>query len=187
LTAFDRYDLWFGNSAVSSFAHKGKSTDRIFFPFDFSPPAYARACPSSLHLFSLCLWLSAVFHLLFFLCCFTAVGVVGYVVDTHRLSLGVGVDCLGRFPAVIVSPSSCPATTSGRPSQKSFPKINARVVRIGADGGDGHSLRVELGQFVPIEPTDRLTDTGGGPTAEILTQIFGFPPSHVVATSSALL
>lgn len=66
-------------------------------------------------------------------CCFTAVGVVGYVVDTHRLSLGVGVDCLGRFPAVIVSPSSCPATTSGRPSQKSFPKINARVVRIGAN------------------------------------------------------
>ncbi len=113
-------------------------------------------------------------------CCFTAVGVVGYVVDTHRLSLGVGVDCLGRFPAVILSPSSCPATTSGRPSQKSFPKINARVVRIGADGGDGHSLRVELGQlivvaFVPIEPTDGLTDTGGGPTAEILTQLFGFP------------
>jgi hypothetical protein len=105
--------------------------------------------------------------------------VVGYVVDTHRLSLGVGVDCLGRFPAVIVSPSSCPVTTKA--SQKSFPKINARVVRIGADGGDGHSLRVELGQlivvaFVPIEPADRLTDTGGGPTAEILTQIFGFPP-----------
>jgi hypothetical protein len=48
------------------------------------------------------------------------------------------------------------------------------------DGGDGQSLCVELGQlivvaFVPIEPTDRLTDTGGGPTAEILTQLFGFP------------
>lgn len=57
---------------------------------------------------------------------------------------------------------------------------NARVVRIGVDGGDGQSLCVELGQlivvaFVPIEPTDRLTDTGGGPTAEILTQLFGFP------------
>lgn len=126
MTAFDRYDLWVGNSAVSSFAHKGNSTDRIFFPYDFPPPAYASLPIFFLHLFSFCLWLSAGFHLLFSLCCFTAVGVVGYVVDTHRLSLGVGVDflVLGRFPVVIVSPSSCPATTSaGRgPAKNPFLK-----------------------------------------------------------------